>query len=60
MASSTNRANRITFCIGSVKTASHVVHPTGTKKRYDAVREDTVDPNNISTPQREDYITEEN
>ena len=59
MASSTNRINRITFCIGAVKTAAHVVHPTGTKQRYDSVRTDTVDPENIQVAPRDRYKTEE-
>jgi len=59
MASSTNRINRITFCIGAVKTACHVVHPTGTKQRYDAVRTDTVDPKDINYAPHPRYKTEE-
>lgn len=54
-----NRVRRITFVIGSVKTAAHVVHPTGSLNRYDRARNDSVDPNNIQTPKRNDYITEE-
>lgn len=59
MADSTNRINRITFCIGAVKTAAHVVHVTGTKQRYDSVRTDSVDPDNVTTPLRDRYKTEE-
>ena len=55
----TNRIRRITFNIGSVKTASHVVEPTGSLDRYDAARDDSLDPNNIVTPERNRYITEE-
>lgn len=54
-----NRIRRITFCIGSVKTAAHVVTPTGSLSRYDAARSDSSDPNNIQTPERNTYITEE-
>jgi hypothetical protein len=54
-----NRIRRITFCVGSVKTAAHVVLPTGSKGRYDKVRNDSSDPNNISVPERNTYITEE-
>lgn len=54
-----NRIRRITFCVGSVKTAAHVVHPTGSKARYDAARNDSSDPNNIQTKERDTYIDEE-
>ena len=54
-----NRANRITFLIGPVKTAAHVVHPTGSKGRYDKVRDDSTDPDNVQVVERNDYITEE-
>lgn len=54
-----NRVRRITFCIGSVKTAAHVTHPTGSKERYEKVRDDSSDPKNVQTPLRDDYITEE-
>lgn len=54
-----NRIRRITFCIGSVKTAAHVVHPTGSRERYDRARNDSLDPNNIQTTERNTYITEE-
>lgn len=54
-----NRIRRITFVIGSVKTASHVVNPTGSLNRYDRARNDSLDPNNIQTPERNTYITEE-
>jgi hypothetical protein len=59
MASSTNRINRITICIGGVKTAAHVVHPTGSKQRYDEVRTDTVDPKDIQFAPRNRFKTEE-
>ena len=59
MASPTNRINRITICIGGVKTAAHVVHPTGTKQQYDSVRADTVDPKDIQVAPRPRYKTEE-
>jgi hypothetical protein len=54
-----NRIRRITFCIGSVKTASHVVNPTGSRSRYDRARDDSSDPGNIQTTERNTYITEE-
>lgn len=54
-----NRIRRITFCIGSIKTAAHVVHPTGPLARYDRARNDSSDPNNIQTAERNTYITEE-
>lgn len=54
-----NRIRRITFVVGSVKTAAHVVNPTGSLDRYDAARSDSSDPDNITTPERNTYITEE-
>ncbi len=54
-----NRIHRITFLIGPTKTAAHVVHPTGSKKRYDSVRDDSQDPQNIHYTPRDRYITEE-
>lgn len=54
-----NRANRITFLVSPIKTVSHVVHPTGSKGRYDKVRDDSTDPNNVQVVERNDYITEE-
>ena len=55
-----NRINRITFTIGAVKTASHVVHVTGSKDRYEKVRDDSLDAKNIHHAPRNRYITEEN
>ena len=54
-----NRVRRVTFMVGAVKTASHVVEPTGSKARYDAARPDSTDPQNIQVFDRNDYITEE-
>ena len=55
-----NRIRRITFCIGSVKTAAHVDNRgSGSKAAYDRARDDSSDPNNIQTKKRDRYIDEE-
>ena len=54
-----NRIHRITFSIGGVKTAAHVVDPTGSLERYDAARSDSSDPDNIQAPIRKTFITEQ-
>ena len=54
-----NRIHRITFSIGGVKTAAHVVQPTGSKGRYDRVRNDSVDPAEVQAPIRKTFITEQ-
>ncbi len=54
-----NRIRRITICIGSVKTAAHVDNPTGSLARYDRARDDNVDSDNVQTPERQTFITEE-
>lgn len=54
-----NRINRITFMIGPAKTASHVVHVTGSLNRYDRARDDSTEPANIHVVERDNYITEE-
>jgi len=55
-----NRIRRITFCIGSVKTAAHLDNQrSGTTPGYSKVRDDSSDPNNIQTAERPTYITEE-
>jgi len=54
-----NRINRITFSIGGVKTAAHVVDPTGSLERYDRARNDSVDPAEVQAPIRKTFITEQ-
>lgn len=54
-----NRINRITMLVSPIKTVAHVVHPTGSKGRYDKVRSDSTDPRNVQVVERNDYITEE-
>jgi len=54
-----NRIHRITFMIGSAKTAAHVVHKTGSLDRYDRARDDSTEPTNIHVVERDNYITEE-
>ena len=54
-----NRIRRITLCIGGIKTAAHVDNPTGSLARYDRARNDSSDPENIQTPDRQTFITEE-
>ena len=55
-----NRVRRITMLVGPTKTVAHVVHPTGSKGRYDKARDDSTDPKNIHVAPSPDYITEEN
>ncbi len=60
MASSNNRVDRVTFCIGSVKTASHLPsYRSGNKKAFESVRTDSIDPENISKPLENRYVTKE-
>jgi len=55
-----NRIRRITFMIGSVKTAAHLDHVrSGSIAGYEKVRNDSSDPDNIRVPERNTYITEE-
>lgn len=54
-----NRIHRITFMVGPTKTAAHVVHSTGSLKRYDAARSDSTDPQNVQVAPRDRYVTEE-
>lgn len=54
-----NRVHRITMLVGPLKTVAHVVHPTGSKERYEKVRDDSTDPDNIQVVERNTYITEE-
>ena len=55
-----NYLNRVTFCIGSVKTACHLPsYPNGDTAAFEAVRTDSLDPNNIGSTDREDYVTDE-
>jgi len=58
-----NRKHRITFSIGGVKTAAHVAQPTGSKERYEAARDDSLDPDVIQGVKRKKFLnaqTEEN
>lgn len=60
MASSNNRVDRVTFCIGSVKTACHLPsYRSGTKQAFEAVREDKIDNENVSKPLENRYVTKE-
>lgn len=42
-----NRMHRITFMISPTRIAAHVVQPTGSRVRYEAARDASVDPGNI-------------
>jgi hypothetical protein len=56
----TNRVDRVTFCIGAVKTACHLPsYRSGTKQAFEAVRTDSLDPENISKPLENRYVTKE-
>jgi len=51
-----NRIHRITFMVGSTKTAAHVAQGTGSLARYDAARSDSVEPGNIQGVTRKDLL----
>ena len=60
MASSNNRVDRVTFCIGAVKTACHLPsYRSGTVQAFEKCRDDAIDPENISKPLEDRYVTKE-
>jgi hypothetical protein len=60
MQSSNNRIRRITFMVGPTRTAAHLDNKSsGSKEAYDAVRDATLDPDNVQVVKRETYKTEE-
>ena len=60
MANSNNFVDRVTFCIGAVKTACHLPsYRSGTQEAFAKVRDDAIDPENISKPLENRYVTKE-
>lgn len=60
MASSNNYVDRVTFCIGAVKWACHLPsYRSGNKQAFEPVRDDVIDPSNISKPLEDRYVTKE-
>ena len=60
MQSSNNRIRRITFMVGPTRTVSHLDNKSyGSKEHYEAVRDATLDPDNVQVVKRETYKTEE-
>lgn len=55
-----NRIRRITFLVGPIKTVSHLDNrSSGSVGAYEKPRNDSSDPDNRQTPERNTYITEE-
>ncbi len=55
-----NFIDRVTFCIGAVKTACHLPsYRSGTKQAFEEVRTDAIDNENISKPLENRYVNKE-
>jgi len=56
----TNRVDRVTFCIGAVKTACHLPsYRSGADPGFTKVRTDAIDNENVSKPLENRYVTKE-